>query len=138
MNHTRSLLFAMLILLLASFSTPSPAMAQGTSDLTIEVSVICEQIEEREPVNVDSTFAVTVEKLYCFTKIAGAEEQTTISHVWYWGETERARIELPVRSISWRTYTAKKIQEHEVGNWRVDVLNADGTVLRTIRFNITP
>jgi len=138
MKYVRYTLSTLLMLILTCICIPSHAMAQGTTDLTIEVGVICEQIEEREPVNADSTFAVTVEKLYCFTKIAGAEVQTMISHVWYWGEIERARIELPVRSISWRTYTAKKIQEHETGNWRVDILDTDGTVLKTIRFNITP
>ncbi len=138
MKQVRMSLFPVLMLALICFSIPSHAIAQGSSDLTIEVGVICKQIEERAPVDADTTFVVSVEKLYCFTKITGAEEATTISHVWYWGETERARIELPVRSISWRTYTAKRIQEHEVGNWRVDVLDAEGTVLKTIRFSITP
>ena len=138
MKHVRMSQFPVLVLVLICFSIPSHAMAQGTSDLTIEVGVICKQVEERAPVDADTTFAVSVEQLSCFTKITGAEDETTISHVWYWGETERARIELPVRSISWRTYTTKRIQEHEVGAWRVDILDAEGKVLKTVRFNITP
>ena len=138
MKHVRMSQFPVLMLVLTCFCIPSHAMAQETSDLTIEVGVICKQVEERVPVDADTTFAVSVEQLSCFTKITGAEEETTISHVWYWGETERARIELPVRSISWRTYTTKRIQEHEVGAWRVDILDAEGKVLKTIRFSIIP
>ena len=138
MKHVRMSLFPVLMLVLTCICIPSHAMAQGTSDLTIEVGVICKQVEERAPVDADTTFAVSVEQLSCFTKVTGAEDETTISHVWYWGETERARIELPVRSISWRTYTTKRIQEHEVGAWRVDILDAEGKVLKTIRFSITP
>ena len=138
MKHVRMSLFPVLMLVLTCFCIPSHAMAQATSDLTIEVGVICKQVEDRVPVDADTSFAVSVEQLSCFTKITGTEEETTISHVWYWGETERARIELPVRSISWRTYTTKRIQEHEVGAWRVDILDAEGKILKTIRFSITP
>lgn len=138
MKHVRMSLLPVLMLVLTCFCIPSHAMAQGTSDLNIEVGVICKQVEERAPVDADTTFAVSVEQLCCFMKITGAEEETTISHVWYWGETERARVELPVRSISWRSYSTKRIQEHEVGAWRVDILDAQGKVLKTVRFNITP
>ena len=137
MNRTRLSLFTLLALALTCFCAPPGVLAQGSSDLTIEVGVICKQIEERAPVDADSTFAVTVEKLYCFTKITGAEEATMISHVWYWGEIERARIELPVRSISWRTYTAKKIlrKYHEtVEDLLEDVLEAERQWIKTKRY----
>ncbi|MFC1628638.1 DUF2914 domain-containing protein [Gemmatimonadota bacterium] len=138
MKHVRYSLPTLFVLILICVCIPSHAMAQGTSDLTIEVGVICKQVEERAPVDADTMFSASVGELFCFTKTTGAAEETTISHVWYWGEIERARLELPVRSISWRTYTTKRIQEHEVGAWRVDILDAQGTILKTVRFSISP
>ena len=72
MKHLRYSLSTLLILMLTCVCIPSHAMAQGTSDLTIEVGVICKQVEERAPVDPDSTFAASVEQLCCFTKITGA------------------------------------------------------------------
>jgi hypothetical protein len=68
----------------------------------------------------------------------GAEGVTEITHVWYFANEERAKITLPVRSPSWRTFSSKKIRPHEVGQWFVDVVSADGQVLQTIQFKVTP
>ncbi len=72
------------------------------------------------------------------TRIVGAQDPTEITHVWYFGDIERARIKLDIRSIRFRTYTSKRIQPHEIGDWRVDVLNSEENVLQTIKFEIVP
>ncbi len=135
MKRIRYPLLPILLPLFLFLCLPAATMAQG---LTVETGVICTSVEERAPVDADTTFSVTDETLCCFTKITGAEDETTISHVWYWGDVERARVELTIRGISWRTYTSKRIQEHEVGAWRVDILDAEGTVLKSVRFTVTP
>ena len=68
----------------------------------------------------------------------GAQDDTYVTHVWYFGDRERARIKLAVRSPNWRTNSSKKIQPHEIGDWHVDVVGADGQVLMTIPFTIQP
>ncbi len=138
MKSIRYMLLPALVLGIVSFCAPPAASAQETTGLSVEVGVICTGVEERAPVGADTTFAATVGQLCCFTKILGATDETTITHVWYWGDTERARVELPVRSASWRTYSQKTVMEHEVGAWRVEVLNAQGEILKTIRFRIAP
>lgn len=112
--------------------------AQGTSSIEVAVAVICRDIVDREPVDVGNSFGPSVSKLYCFTKIIGAQNPIKISHVWYFGDSERAKVNLSVKSSSWRTKSSKKIQSHEIGDWRVDVLGPEGKVLRTIQFKITP
>jgi len=116
---------------------PTTVQAQETPQLEVAEGIICTDVVDREPVGVNTTFAATVDRLCCFTRITGAEEPTTITHVWYFGDIERARVDLTVRSLSWRTHSSKIIQAHESGPWRVDVLDAAGSVLRTIRFEIT-
>jgi type II secretory pathway predicted ATPase ExeA len=111
---------------------------KGTaSSLTVEEGVICRDVYQRKPLIVGSSFEASVGTLYCFTKIVGARSPIEITHVWYFGNTERARVSLAVRSSTWRTYSSKVIQSQDIGNWHVDVLGPEGEVLRTLRFKIT-
>jgi len=123
------------MIFIATFSSGT-VYAQDLSDLTVEFGTICENVVNHEVVAASTSFQSSIGKLYCFTKIIGAKEPTQISHVWYYGETERARIELAVKSASWRTYSSKLIQPHETGTWHVDVLDSDGRILETYRFDM--
>jgi len=135
-------LFYFLLVLIALITIPlSQAVtikARETASLEVVTSVICEDVIDRKPVGVGNSFEASVGKLCCFTKITGAYSHIEISHVWYFGDTERFKINLPVKSSSWRTYSSKKIQAHETGDWHVDVLGPEGEVLRTLHFKITP
>ncbi len=68
----------------------------------------------------------------------GTQDATEIYHVWYFAESERAVVKLQVNSASWRTYSSKIIQPHEIGESRVDVLGPEGEVLKAVRFEIAP
>ena len=111
-------------------------MAQA-ADLSVEASAVCEDVVDREPVNEGTSFSVSVGRLYYLTKIVGAETATEVTHVWWFGPVERARITLPVGGGSWRTYSSKALQPHEVGTWRVEVIDADGNNLETVEFTVT-
>jgi hypothetical protein len=116
-----------------------PAMQEEeTAQLDVSVAAICRDVIDREPVDSGNSFTVSVGKLYCFTKITGAQSPTHVTHVWSFDGTERARVELAVNAASWRTFSSKIIQAHELGAWRVDVLDAEGNVLKTLDFEVTP
>lgn len=116
-----------------------PAMQeQEAPELTVSVATICRDVVDREPMDSGNSFTADVGKLYCFTKIMGAESPTHVTHVWYFDGTERARVDLAVNGASWRTFSSKIIQPHELGAWRVDVLDADGNVLKSLDFEVTP
>lgn len=127
-----------LLVLVATFlGLPVATMAQEAPSLEVAVAAICQDVVDREPVDAGVSFPASVGTLYCFTKIAGAQEPTKVTHVWYFGATERARVELDINSSSWRTWSSKIIQAHEIGSWRVDVTNEEGTVLKELQFEIT-
>lgn len=113
------------------------AQTMQGSEPTIDTAVICESVADRQPVNEGTSFSADVGRLYCFTKIVGAETPVQVFHVWYYGDVERARVALNVKGSSWRTYSSKIIQAHEIGAWKVDILGPDGTVLQTVSFEIT-
>ena len=129
-----------------AMQTQEPAMqtqepageGQQAAQLEVSVASICRDVLDHEPDGYGTSFPVSVGKLYCFTKITGAQSPTQITHVWFFDGNERARIDLAVNSSSWRTYSSKIIQPHELGTWHVDVLDSGGNVLKRLEFEVTP
>jgi len=111
---------------------------QEAAGLEVKDPAICTNVESRMCIDPKTEFSLPVERLYCFTRITGAGVETEIAHVWYYGDIERARIPLAVRTSSYRTYSYKTIQPHETGKWHVDVVDSSGAVLKTIPFEIVP
>ena len=137
MNKGRNLLWStIMVVTMVSFFFSLTLVAQA-ADLSVETSAVCTDVVDREPVDEGTSFPVSVGRLYYFTKIVGAETATEVTHVWWFGPIERARIMLPVGGSSWRTYSSKALQPHEVGTWRVEVIDADGNNLETVEFTIT-
>lgn len=113
------------------------ASIQENPSIQIARTAICTDVVEREPVEIGESFNSSVGKLFCFTNIVGVNTPIEITHAWYFGDAEMARVNLPVRSPNWRTYSSKIILAREIGNWRVDVIGPDGKVLKTLEFTIT-
>jgi len=126
-----SLALALALALLLGLALPAVA-----ADLEVAEGVITTQVVDRSPVDTVESYPANVGKLYCFTRIVGARDDTTVTHVWYHGEDEVARVNLRVASPNWRTWSAKTILPEWVGSWRVEVLDADGQVLGTIPFTL--
>jgi Protein of unknown function (DUF2914) len=104
--------------------------------LEISEGVVTTGISDRAPVDQVTTQSHDVGQLYCFTHVVGAPADSSITHVWYWGDKEMARVELPVRSNNWRTWSSKRLLPEWTGAWHVDVLDAEGNKLTTISFTI--
>jgi hypothetical protein len=127
------LVFAVLALLFGA-----AASAQEGSGLAVEEMVFCASVQNRAPSLPDTAFASTVENVYCFVRVTGAADTTAITHVWYYNDREMSRVELPVKSANWRTWSSKKILPEWLGTWRVDVLGPGGEVLKSGSFVIKP
>ncbi|HEU0264128.1 MAG TPA: DUF2914 domain-containing protein [Geobacterales bacterium] len=122
-----------MLTLLIVFASTALTLAAG---LQVAQGVITTQVKDRMPVDEVKSTAASVGKLYCFTKIVGAEGETTVSHVWYHAGKEVFRISFPVKGASWRVYSAKTIYPEMTGEWKVDVLDASGTLLSSIPFTV--
>jgi hypothetical protein len=136
MKKLFSILFALALLASVSLFQVAAIKAQEEPAVEVEVGVICRDVQDREPVDVGTDFEATVGKLFCYTKIVGAQMSIEITHVWYHGETEMARVNLPVEAASWRTWSTKNIWEGWTGDWHVDVIGPNGEVLKTLEFKI--
>jgi hypothetical protein len=113
----------------------TPAAAQKQPALVLEEIQICTAVEDRQPSGVGTVFPDDLDKIYCFTKIGGAEDTTYVTHVWYFDNVEIARVQLPVKSNPWRTWSSKKL--HMIlGNGHVEIVSESGDILGKAEFEI--
>ena len=125
-----------IFIILVTFGVFVPLAISAVS-MEVTNSAICEKIVNREIVNEGRSFSASVGKLYCFSKIANVDSYTEVVHAWYYGNNERARVTLNVNPPAWRTYSSKIIQAHEIGSWRVEILDSSGNLLNTVHFEVT-
>jgi len=136
MKKLFSILFALAVLVSFSFYQAAEAKAQEEPTVKVEKGVICRDVQNREFIGEGTEFEATVGKLFCYTKIVGAQEPIEITHIWYYKDEEIFRWNLPVEAASWRTWTHKNIWHEWVGDWHVDVIGPNGEVLQTLGFKI--
>jgi len=142
----RPLLVSALLILPAGLATaataqegePDPAAGDPPAAAVEEASsvaraAVCTEVVERAPQGAADRFDAEVGRLYCFTEIRGLEG-STITHAWIHEGTTRARVQLPVRSSQWRTWSSKTLAAGWTGAWQVKILDADGIVLKTLDF----
>ena len=121
-------------ILIAVFSVIG--ISQDVSGLTVDEMAICSSVEERQPVGTDTAFVKTVGQLFCYVKVGGESDSSSISHVWYYDDKEMAKVELSVKGKTWRTWSSKRIAEDWVGKWKVEVTSGTGDVLMTKEFTV--
>ena len=120
----------LLLTILLITSVPAACFAIEVAD-----AVMCLDVQDRQPVEPGESFTVDVGKVWCWSKIKDGQG-TTISHVYYHDGEEKAVINLAIRSPLFRTYSSKRILPSWTGPWRVDIVAADGNVLKSLDFTI--
>ena len=135
MKHiTLSILILSFFLLSANAFCQETGNAATSDRLGLEVFTICRNVVNRTPLGKGGTFPASVGKLYCFTKVVGAQKNTHITHNWFMNGKLKASINLPVKSASWRTWSLKAIKPTDVGDWMVEVLDENGDPIESILF----
>ena len=111
-----------------------PTQAGATkAAATVEASVGT-AVADRTLAGAAESFPKGTEKLFCFSKVTGAEN-SEIEHVWYKGDAEQGRVKLKVGGSPWRTYSSKTLGAEASGDWRCDVVQ-DGKVLQSVKFKV--
>jgi len=113
----------------------TPAIEQQQPALVLKEIQFCTAVENRQPSGVGTVFPDDLDKLYCFTKISGAEDETYVTHVWYFGTAEVARVNLPVKAKSWRTWSSKKLNMG-LGYGYVEIVSESGDILGKAEFKM--
>lgn len=124
------------LLLVAMPLAAQEAMQESTAP-EVTRAVVATDVQDREPVGVDSTFAAGVGTVYFYTVFEGDFGETTVEHVWMREGEEVARVPLTVQGPRWRTWSSKEILPDWAGSWTVKVVDADGTEHASVDFTIT-
>lgn len=103
-------------------------------EVGIDAVAISLDVVDRMPVASGEVFAREIPRLYCWSRVVGAAEETFVTHNWYHQGGLKASVQLPVRSSNWRTWSAKTMDPELTGEWMVEILSADGTPLESIIF----
>lgn len=137
MKHTSILFTIISIFLLAGNAFCQETVEDAAaSRIGLEVLTICRDVVDRTPVGSGGVFTVNVGKLYCFTKVVGAQTDTKIIHNWFMNGKLKSSVTLPVKSANWRTWSTKEIKENDAGDWMVEVLSETGEPIESILFFI--
>ena len=123
-----------LLLSIVSFIFSDVTFAE--TKLSVEAAVIATGVENLTPMGVADKFPANTGKLYCYSKIIGGGEGSSVKHIWYYGDKKADEIILSIKSSSFRTYSYKTIQSDWTGRWKVEIVADDGTILKTLEFVI--
>jgi len=106
---------------------------EGTG-FTIVRAVLGTGVENREPAGVAAGFPATTEKVYCFLEAANIPKDMEISLTWFHGQKEMRKIHIPLKAGSrWRTYAHKNLGGLK-GDWKVEIKDAEGKLLKDLAF----
>jgi len=108
-----------------------------TAPTTLQVEIkIGTGVEDHEPTGVADTFSSNQEQLTAWTKIKGANEPTTVKHVWIHEGKTFEPILLNVTSSSFRTWSRKTLWEL-TGQWKLEVRDSSDQLLASKDFQVT-
>ena len=108
-----------------------------SSLISLKEIKICKNIKNRNPVGVGEIFPSSVDSLYCYTKIENLGKKMEVRHVWFYENQIMTQVRYNVKKSNvYRSWTKKTISSFQIGNWRVEVQDRNGTIIGTKRFKI--
>jgi hypothetical protein len=124
---------------------PEPTPEVATSIQLLSDHLIRAQLstglEEKEPVgeipNVLKMNSDGLIRIYLFTEIRGMKGQLHF-HDWYLEDERVARVEIRPSVDPMRASSAKYIDRHMLGDWRVEVVTEEGELFAKGAFSVLP
>lgn len=112
------------------------ALAKEKGEFAITRAVVGTGVENKEPVGSADAFPASTEKVTCFIEAANVSKDMELTTVWSVGDKEMRRINVMVKAgPRWRTWVDKKVGGMK-GDWKVEIKDADGKVLKVVKFKV--
>ena len=92
------------------------------------------EIKDRTPLNIIEELDTSFGKIYFFTNIRNLQGQS-IRHRWIYKNKVMAEVEFDINGPRWRVWSSKNLWPTWLGEWSVEVLNANSEVLYKKEFN---
>ncbi len=122
------------------FSTQPAAWCQeapAAGKMKLVRAVMCESIQEYEPVFPAVVFSIERGRVSCFTEFDRVPEKTYIHHKWYRSDSLVTVKRLTINPPHWSSFTSVQLRDADKGPWRVEISDDNDNLIRTLRFSIT-
>ena len=100
------------------------AQAEGS----VARAIVTTDVVDREPVNNLERVMAGNDKVFFFTGLRGMSGKT-IKHRWSYDGEVMAEVEFNVGGPRWRVFSSKNLLPEWAGEWKAEVVDAEGTVL---------
>ena len=82
-------------------------------------------------------FTNNVDSLYCYTRIKNPGPKREVKHIWYYDDQMITQVRYNVKKSNiYRSWTKKTILSNQIGRWRVDIQDNNGTIIGSKNFEI--
>lgn len=124
-----------IVILLLLVTTFSPAWA---ASVTVSELAVTTKVSKGQPI--DSVHRIShrsVKELFCFSRTSSdASEQQKIRHIWFRNGTKVKEAVLVAKGKNWRTFSTVPIGIKSIGNWRVELHDADNRLIKSREFTV--
>jgi len=104
--------------------------------IEIVQAVIGTGVENLEPTGVAETFPTSTEKVFCFLEAKNIPKDKEVTFVWSMGDKEMLKFSTSLKAgARWRTYASKNLYGTK-GDWKVEIKDAGGAVLKEVKFKV--
>ncbi|MGB0590546.1 MAG: DUF2914 domain-containing protein [Myxococcota bacterium] len=124
---------------LPTIKAPEPEPTEeAAGGLSVVESALAHGVSQRRPVRPVTEFQVG-DVAWAWISLKNSGDRQPATMVWTQDGQIRSRLTLEVgTSPRWRTWSRRTMRASDVGDWRVEVQDAQGQVLHTMRFKVTP
>jgi hypothetical protein len=131
------IIVAMQIFLFFPLSFLKNVYIANADQLKLAEAIMCEEIDSNAPKNPTVVFSVSREKAVSYTLFDPVPQKTVIYHNWYHRDVPSAKIRLELNPPRWSTYSSIQLRETDIGPWRVEITDENGTIFGVLRFSVT-
>jgi hypothetical protein len=137
MKNLGSIFLVVLVATAAWWGTVLTASGQDKpAAIEIARAVIGTGVENLEPKGVAETFPASTETVYCFLEARNIPSDTEVTFVWSMGDKEMLKYSTSLKAgARWRTYASKNLYGKK-GDWKVEIKDAGGKVLKEVKFKV--
>ncbi len=106
------------------------------SKTTMTQAVMCESIENFQPIHPAVVFSISQEEVFCFSNFDPVIKKTVIFHKWYKKDKLIFTMRLTLSPPKWSSFSRVQLRDADKGPWRVEIRDARNTLLQTLRFSM--
>ncbi len=106
------------------------------SDATLVQAVMCESIENFQPLNPAVVFSISQGEVFCFSNFDPVIKKTYIFHRWYKKDNLIFTMRLTLSPPKWSSFSRVQLRDADKGPWRIEIRSADDSLLKILRFSM--